>query len=147
MPSVAQHDDHGGSFDREAFLRASLDEALREQGRTSPLPPWIRHPEIPRYSIGWRMGDGEGYLVLWWTWAEGRSAEEKTAYFREFAPIETEWVDWVGMQIVDDDEEEDDDTSFEAQIRKYGEAIAHLGLYDVEAWQAYLKDALTDDDS
>lgn len=136
------------SFDPQAFRQESLERVLREQGRTSPLPPWIRHPEIPRYSIGWRMGYGEDYMTIWWHWAEGRSAEEKTAYFREFAPIQTEWVDWVGMQIAMDEEEDDDAApSLEDDIREYGEAIAHLGLYDVEAWQAYLKAGATDEEA
>ena len=85
------------------------------------------------------MGYGESYLIWWWKWAEERSFEEKVAYFREFAPIPVAWVDWVGMQILnDEDDEGDEDLSFEGYSRKYGEAIAHLGLYDVEAWQAYM---------
>ncbi|MSQ03567.1 MAG: NADAR family protein [Myxococcales bacterium] len=29
----------------------------------APLPPWIAHPEMHRYSIGWRMGYGEDHLT------------------------------------------------------------------------------------
>ncbi|MDI1481591.1 hypothetical protein [Polyangium sp. y55x31] len=133
---MAEQDDEPVGW--EAVLGESLARELREQGRTTPLPPWLRYPEIPRYSIHWRMGAGESYLMAWWQWAEGRGAEEKTAYFREFAPIQIEWVDWVGMQIRDD-LEDDENASFDDLIRKYGEAIADLGLYDVAAFQAYLK--------
>ncbi len=26
-------------------------------------PPWIAYPHIERYSIGWRMGYGEDYIM------------------------------------------------------------------------------------
>ena len=26
-------------------------------------PPWLAHREIERYSIGWRMGYGEDYIM------------------------------------------------------------------------------------
>ncbi|MDC0741441.1 hypothetical protein [Polyangium mundeleinium] len=137
-------EDEDKPFDGEVVVRASLERELRAQGRTSPLPPWLRYPEVPRYSIHWRMGGGESYMMAWWQWAEGRSAEEKTTYFREFAPIPVEWVDWVGMQIRDDPED-DESASFDDLLRKCGEVIAHLGLYDIEAWQAYLKaDAMSE---
>ncbi len=34
------------------------------------VPPWIKYPNIPRQSIGWRMGVGEQYLhefASWWS--------------------------------------------------------------------------------
>ncbi len=33
------------------------------------VPPWVKYPSIPRASIGWRMGEGEGYwddFRAWW---------------------------------------------------------------------------------
>jgi hypothetical protein len=33
------------------------------------IPPWLKYPGLPIGSIGWRMGDGEGYLDdfrEWW---------------------------------------------------------------------------------
>lgn len=33
------------------------------------VPPWVKFPAIPRASIGWRMGEGEGYwddFREWW---------------------------------------------------------------------------------
>ena len=34
-------------------------------------PPWLAHREIERYSIGWRMGYGEDYIVPIWRLAGG----------------------------------------------------------------------------
>lgn len=33
-------------------------------------PPWLAHREIERYSIGWRMGYGEDYIVRFGDWLE-----------------------------------------------------------------------------
>jgi hypothetical protein len=133
---VAEEDD---AFDVQAFRLERLEKELLEQGRTSPLPPWLKYPSIPRYSIGWRMGGGESYLMVWWRWGENRSQEEKIAYFREFAPIQLDWVDWVGMQFEEDDDEKDENLSFDELIERAGERIAHLGLFDVEAWRDSLR--------
>jgi hypothetical protein len=34
------------------------------------VPPWIKYPNLPRTSMGWRMGQGEAYrddFDLWWS--------------------------------------------------------------------------------
>jgi hypothetical protein len=34
------------------------------------LPPWLKYPNIPIHSIGWKMGVGEVYLedyAIWWS--------------------------------------------------------------------------------
>ncbi len=41
------------------------------------LPPWIAHPEIHRYSIGWRMGYGEGHLMSFDAYWEKRHPDER----------------------------------------------------------------------
>jgi hypothetical protein len=28
-------------------------------------PPWQRFPTYPRFTIGWRMGEGEDWLIRW----------------------------------------------------------------------------------
>ena len=41
-------------------------------------PEWLACPEIPQYSIGWRMGYGEDYgyrISLWW---QKLSEQERT---------------------------------------------------------------------
>ena len=44
------------------------DMALQEK-KIMP-PPWLAHREIERYSIGWRMGYGENYIVRFGDWLE-----------------------------------------------------------------------------
>ena len=48
-------------------------------------PPWVAFPNIPRGSIGWRMGPGEDY---WWAfvdWYKGLSESDR-AQFRDKYP-------------------------------------------------------------
>ncbi|MEV0398199.1 hypothetical protein [Polymorphospora rubra] len=48
---------------RELLDAAAVGEQLDAHGRV--LPPWRAYPEIERYSIGWRVGNGEWYLMVW----------------------------------------------------------------------------------
>ena len=36
------------------------------------VPPWVKYPNIPRGSTGWRMGVGEQYLDEFRTWFSSR---------------------------------------------------------------------------
>src|SRR5262245_4467420 len=56
-------------------------------------PPWRVFPEIPRFSIGWRMGSGEDYLREWAKWFMGLSNAEKAGYRAQWPEPET----WVGF--------------------------------------------------
>lgn len=57
----------------------------------NPLPPlWLVYPEIPQYSIGWRMGYGEGYNWLFNDWFSALSHEEQTKY-QEMFPAPHSW--------------------------------------------------------
>jgi len=72
-------------------LAASVAAELAEHGTLVPL--WIKRPDIPRYSIGWRMGDGEWYAWMfhhWWTELDDAA---RSAYRARWVP-EGEWVGW-----------------------------------------------------
>lgn len=49
------------------------------------LPPWLKHPEIPAGSIGWRMGVGEDYLLDWFDWFVGQDEVTRAAVASRFA--------------------------------------------------------------
>ena len=55
-------------------------------------PPWLKHPELDRYSMGWRMGYGEDYLVDWIVWYKGLSKDGQTKYRADNVPPD-EWSD------------------------------------------------------
>ena len=87
--------------------RGLLDAAVREQLDTHSrvLPPWRAHPEIERYSIGWRMGYGEWHLMLWWHWWESAPMDQaaRIAYFQADEPPH-QWLDWAADQIWPDED-------------------------------------------
>ena len=47
-------------------------------------PPWIAFPEIPRGSIGWRMGPGEDYWYVFVDWYKGLREGEREQFRRKY---------------------------------------------------------------
>lgn len=56
-------------------------------------PPWLMYPHISRYSIGWRMGYGEHYVMHFGKWFSALTAEERNA-FRQRFPAPKGWLGW-----------------------------------------------------
>ncbi|MCL1994501.1 MAG: NADAR family protein [Spirochaetes bacterium] len=57
-----------------------MDSNIKE-----PMPPlWLMYPYITRYSIGWRMGAGEGYTEDFWKWFGSLANEDKETYAKMF---------------------------------------------------------------
>ncbi|MDJ1480497.1 NADAR domain-containing protein [Cytophagaceae bacterium YF14B1] len=60
----------------------------------SPMPPvWIMYPHISQYSIGWRMGYGEGYKFKLGDWKETLSEEQQRQY-EELFPHPIFWREY-----------------------------------------------------
>ena len=72
-------------------LDRNLEEELAVHGTL--VPPWERYPDLPRRSLGWRMGDGEWYLWMWGRWWKRLDAEARAAY-RARWPAPDPWRDW-----------------------------------------------------
>ncbi len=72
------------------------------------MPPlWLMYPHISQYSIGWRMGYGEGYKHAFWEWFQTLSNSDQKAYKTLF-PSPIFWRNW----WEDLSEEEDEEDSF-----------------------------------
>ncbi|MBI5953408.1 MAG: hypothetical protein HY865_17280 [Chloroflexi bacterium] len=78
-------------------MKRIIEAELTPQGDL--LPPWIRYPQIPRYSIGWRMGGGESYMWAWDSWVEDMKQEQRVEYFKRYLPIPFRWIDWVADRL------------------------------------------------
>ena len=78
-------------------IRKTIKEELTPQGDL--LPPWMRYPQIPRYSIGWRMGTGEIYMWAWDAWTEEIKQDKLVQYFKKYLPIPLDWLDWVAHRL------------------------------------------------
>jgi hypothetical protein len=49
-------------------------------------PPWLKYPDRPAGSIGWRMGGGEDYLAQFEEWFRSLSHTEQEVYARTNPP-------------------------------------------------------------
>jgi protein-tyrosine-phosphatase/N-acetylglutamate synthase-like GNAT family acetyltransferase len=81
-------------------LTAAVAAELAEHGTLVPL--WIKHPEIRRYSIGWRMGYGEWYAWMFHHWWAELDDATRAAYRTRWVP-EGEWVGWFDDVAAPDD--------------------------------------------
>lgn len=61
------------------------------------LPPWLAFPELPRFSIGWRMGHPESHLTEWTNWYLSLDEDRRRTYRRRYrAP----WLLWTGSYLI-----------------------------------------------
>jgi ribA/ribD-fused uncharacterized protein len=65
-------------------------------------PLWIMYSHISRYSIGWRMGYGENYVIEFTSWYSSLNIEEKNMYQKMF-PEPKGWLGWYKEEHTDED--------------------------------------------
>jgi arsenate reductase len=75
----------------DARLTAAVAAELAAHGTLVPL--WIKYPEIPRHSIGWRMGSGEWYAWMFHHWWAELDDAARAAYRARWVP-EGDWAGW-----------------------------------------------------
>jgi len=63
-------------------IKTLVKESLDDEGYL--LPYWLKYPEIPIDSIGWRMGEGEDYLFLNRLYFQCLSDEGKSYYEQKY---------------------------------------------------------------
>ena len=59
-------------------------------------PPWLKYPELPHGSIGWRMGFGEEYYNAFYKWFSALKAADRMQ-FRQSMPEPSEWSGFYQM--------------------------------------------------
>lgn len=64
-------------------------------------PPWIAFPELDRFSIGWRMGCGEGYIDKWGEWFQSLDEGEEEEY-KELFPEPVMWKGYWNKEFESD---------------------------------------------
>ncbi len=70
------------------------------------LPLWLAFPDIPRYSIGWRMGAGDGYSWDFYQWWQALSPAAQQEYQQRY-PEPVGWRGWSADEDWDEDGEEE----------------------------------------
>ena len=119
----------------QQFYRDSLSEKLDENGDLTP--PWERFPNYERYTIGWRMGEGEDWLSYWHVFLEDLDAafEVRLAYLKRHPPAPVNWADRVYGVLhpsAKDEEEDGDDATDQLAVQRRAELL-HLGLIASDA--------------
>lgn len=57
------------------------------------VPPWVKYPNLPRGSMGWRMGVGESYLDdfdKWWS----RQRRDVRLRVKSVYPEPSDWPEY-----------------------------------------------------
>jgi protein-tyrosine-phosphatase/N-acetylglutamate synthase-like GNAT family acetyltransferase len=104
--SAATAMQHRFFFTNPELLANGIAAELAAHG--TMVPPFIKHPNIPCMSIGWRMGDGEWYLWMWSTWFNALDPATRAAYLAEWEPkAPDDWVGWLDDAPSDDDDEDE----------------------------------------
>lgn len=91
------------------------------------LPQWLMYPGLSVYSMGWRMGNGEGYKYKFGDWYNTLSKDEKARYQAMF-PAPKEWRDFY-----------DEESSFDVMDEYYDKDIL---LWNKDGAMQYSRDWL-----
>jgi hypothetical protein len=54
--------------------------------------PWQAFPEYKRQSLGWRMGDADGYLHTWRVWFQSLSKEDQASFIQTIQHPTNGWI-------------------------------------------------------
>lgn len=76
------------------YIQSEVERLTEATGDVPP--PWIYSPNSHPYSIEWRMGSGESYLMVFGKWWESvnLAESERIAYFRKYPPP-PRWLQWM----------------------------------------------------
>lgn len=85
-------------------------------------PPWFMFQDTHPYSICWRMGAGEDYITIFFTWwkeqKESLAQSQRIEYFRKWPPP-PRWLRWMIEVIWDlNPEDFDDDDDYWPYFRR-----------------------------
>lgn len=103
------------------------DEIERLTRATGDVPPpWVFVPDGHPYSIEWRMGSGEGYLMAFSRWWDSLDWDEagRVAYFRKYPPP-PRWLQWMIDAVWDIRSWEQED---EFDYAPYFERVERMGF-------------------
>jgi hypothetical protein len=65
-------------------------------------PPWAIYPDLERYTIGWRMGSGEGAMHAFDAFLDAldKSLEARLALLKRHPPAPYTWADWIDSVMI-----------------------------------------------
>ncbi|TNE43380.1 MAG: hypothetical protein EP343_33935 [Deltaproteobacteria bacterium] len=118
-----------------------IHQHLDENGDLEP--PWARHPDYTRFSIGWRMGVGETWMELWHAWLSKlpTDLETRRAYLQRQPPAPLTWFHTVHSTLSPGDENDTplNGTFSQKQLLQWG-FLGHDVAY--ANWQRYADECI-----
>lgn len=89
-------------------ISSLLENELSAHGRVRA--PWDVLPGVHPFDLAWRMGHGEGHLLLWGRWlgalAPAEAWSRALLALKQSAPIPADWAYWAleatGLSTEDD---------------------------------------------
>lgn len=101
-------------------------------------PPWIYIENSHPYSMEWRVGSGESYIIAFGEWWEqqDKSFDQRINYFRKW-PAPPRWCGWMAEVIWDLEPWESDD---EFDYSTYFAKLKNLGFQGTDDYESDLND-------
>ncbi len=95
-------------------------------------PPWVYYPDVHPVSIGWRMGSGEGHLMVLGEWFDEQNFnfEERLAYLKKY-PAPARWYEWI-VQFLYNINYPD---TMKIEYSTYFEKLKELGFENVDDFE------------
>ncbi|EZH75237.1 hypothetical protein ATO12_00230 [Aquimarina atlantica] len=122
-----------GKYSDDEWYLKEKEKYISEYGE---IPPhWIVFPDSHPYSIMWRMGAGETFVMVFSNWFEDNYKEEKNRidFFLKYPPP-PRWMETMASYIWEEIPMEDFEKS------KYLERIKELGFSGTEKYLSDLED-------
>ena len=112
-------------------IKSQVKKSIEKHGDVPP--PWVFRPNSHPYSIGWRMGAGETYIMVYSSWLNENctSKEELIKFFKKY-PAPPRWLGNVANTIWNLEPMEE---SFD-----YSEYFDELKKLGFEGTEAYIED-------
>ncbi|BDD08084.1 hypothetical protein FUAX_05160 [Fulvitalea axinellae] len=106
-----------GRLENEEWYITSSKKLIDKYGDVPP--PWIYEPEASPYSIGWRMGGGEGHISILGEWLDQKkpSFDERVEYLKKYDPP-GRWYFWAIRFLWEVNLYETDDEQFLPYLKK-----------------------------
>lgn len=122
-------------MEEESFIRKEIKKFISEKGEVPPH--WIYLPDSHPYSIGWRMGSGETFQEVFYTWFEENLLTEgaRVNYFLKHSPP-PRWLATVIESIWDLEGWNDPDFDYGPYLEK----LKSLGFQGTDLYQSDLED-------
>lgn len=75
----------------DAMLKQRYENELKN---SPPLPPWVKYPEHESGSLFWRMGEGEEYLIDYFSVYLKYASEADIRAYKLKYPAPKAWQTW-----------------------------------------------------